>query len=382
MRILVLILAASLLGGSAAAQRHKIGEINTETEEGKLLQAIGTQEDAAEKLRLMEAFVEKRPRHEAAGWVWSQLQTAYVAEGRHDKALHAGNQLLALDADDLDAAYTNLKTSEAKKDSDAIIKWAVSTSDIARKAIASPKKNDEEEDDHKRTVDYASQVEAYTQYSLYAAALTETEAPKVLRLVDALEQRNAKSDYLPQVMGRYAWAARESNSIPAGVAFGERAWERGQFNEDLLLAMADHYMNSKPAQTDKVLLYSGKLVEVMEPKPAPEGVSQEDWNRKKTTMLGLAHWMAGTTYGAKNQYAQADKSLRAALPLIKDNDQLMAGALFYLGLANYEMGKGRNAAQLAEGLKFMQQCAAIRSPYQAHAQKNVAGMRQQTGRGK
>jgi hypothetical protein len=166
------------------------------------------------------------------------------------------------------------------------------------------------------------------------------------------------------------------------VEFGERALERGQMNEDLLLAMADYYMNSKPPVTDKVLLYSGKLVELMESRPAPQGVSAEEWEKKKTMMLGLGHWMAGTTYGSKNQYAQADKSLRAALPLIKDNDQLMAGALFHLGLANYQMGKGRNAAQLADGMKFMQQCAAIKGPYQAQAQKNVTVMRKETGRAK
>lgn len=380
MRSLVLILAAALLVGGAAAQRHKIGEINTETEEGKLLQAIGTEQDAAQKASLMESFVGKYPKHEAAGWVWSQLQTAYVKSNNPDKALQAGEQLLALDPMDLDAAYANLKASEARKDSEGVAKWAVATSDIARKVVAAPKKEDEEEADHKRAVDYAKQVETYTMYSLYAASLTETDATKVMKLVDALEERNPKSEYMPQVLGRYAWAARETKNVPVAVTFGERAWEREQFNEDLLLAMADHYMNAKPAVTDKVLLYCDKLVEVMNSKPAPQGVSAEDWDKKKTVMLGLAHWMAGTTYGAKNQHSQADKSLRAALPLIKDNDQLMAGALFYLGLANYSMGKGKNAAQLAEGFKFMQQAAAIKGPYQAQAQKNVLVMRKETGR--
>ena len=42
MKSFVLIAAAVLLAGSATAQRHKIGSINAETEEGKFLQGIAT----------------------------------------------------------------------------------------------------------------------------------------------------------------------------------------------------------------------------------------------------------------------------------------------------------------------------------------------------
>jgi hypothetical protein len=99
-------------------------------------------------------------------------------------------------------------------------------------------------------------------------------------------------------------------------------------------------------------------------------------------MIGVARWMAGTSYSSQSKYAQADKELRAALPLIKDNDQLMAGALFHLGLSNYQMGKGKSAQQIGEAAKFMQQCAAIKSPFQAQAQKNLGVMRRESGQAK
>jgi tetratricopeptide (TPR) repeat protein len=373
----VLILAGALLAGSAAAQRHKIGEINTETEEGKILQSIGTEQDAARKVALMETFIQKFGSHEAAGWVWSQLQPAYAKAGNHDQVLAAGEKLLAMDPMDIEAAYANLKASEAKKDSDGVAKWAVAASDIARKTAQEPKKPDQEEDDHKRAVDFAKQVDTYTEYSLYAGILAETDPAKVVKLAETLEQRNPQSQYVPQMLTKYAWAAREAKALPSAVALGERAYSRNQFNEDLLLAMADHYMNQK--SPDKAILYATKVVEVLEPKAKPEGVSDADWEKKKTTMMGVAHWIAGTNYSTQSKYAQADKELRAALPLIKDNEQLMAGALFHLGLANYQMGKGRNAKQLTEAMKFMQQCAAIKSAFQPQAQKNLAVMRKETG---
>ena len=146
MKPFVLILAGALLGGSLLAQRHRLGQINTETEEGKLLQAIGSEEDAGRKLQLMESFVQKHEKHEASGWVWAQLQSAYLKANNHDKALQAGEQLLARDAMDLEAAYANLKASEGRKDADGVIKWAVTTSEIAGKTAAAPKKEDEEEE--------------------------------------------------------------------------------------------------------------------------------------------------------------------------------------------------------------------------------------------
>jgi hypothetical protein len=114
-------------------------------------------------------------------------------------------------------------------------------------------------------------------------------------------------------------------------------------------------------------------------KPKPEGVSDADWEKKKTTMIGLAHWMAGMTASGQNRLAQADKSLRAALPYIKDNEQLLAPALFQLGLANYQMGRGKNRAQLQDAISFLKQCAAIKSQYQAQAQKNVNVIMKETG---
>ncbi|HYO82602.1 MAG TPA: hypothetical protein VES20_14455 [Bryobacteraceae bacterium] len=376
MKLVAFLAACAVL---ACAQRHKLGEINTETEEGKVLQAIGSEEDAGRKLQLMESFVSKYGKHAAAGWVWSQLQPAYNKAGNFDKAVQAGEQLFAIDAGDMDAAYGSLKASEGKKDAPGVLKWAVTTSDLARKTATAPKREDQTDEEYKQAVDFAKQVDTYTEYSLYATGLAEPNPQNVVQLAHALEARNPNSQYLPQVMSRYAWAAREAKVMPEAVAFGERAFARKQFNEDLLAAMADYYLNANPKQPEKVLEFSGKLVEVISSKPRPEGVSEADWAKKKSLMLGLGHWMAGSTYGSQSKHALTDKSFRSALPYIKDNDQLLAGALFHLGVANYQIGKGKNTQQMVEAVNFMKQCAALKSPYQAKAQQNLAVMRKETG---
>ncbi len=370
-----LLAAILLLTLPLAAQRYKLA-INAATDDGKLLQSISTEQEPARQLKLMEQFQTTYPKHEASGWVGSQLQQAYVKAGSFDKAIETGERLLALDALDFDAAYANLQAAEGKKDSDAVLKWAVATSEAARQDAKKPKPADQSEEDYKRGVASAKQAETYAEYALSAAALNEQDAAKAVRLIEALEQRNPQSQYFAASLPKYAWAAGQAKQLPSAAALVERAWTAGVFNEDLLLTMADYQMQ-QAKDPAKVVRYSEKVVEILNAKPKPEGLSDADWNKKKGSMLGLAHWMAGTTLAGQNKQPEADKSLRAALPHIQDNDQLKGTALFYLGLANYQMGKGKSPQQLADALQFMQQAAAIKGPLQAKAQSNLLVMRKE-----
>src|SRR5947207_4611559 len=162
----ILILTLALAAGTALAQRHKLGNFNAETPEGQLLQQIGQAPDEAKKIALMEEFEAKAPKHEAIGWVYAQMQVAYVKAGQSDKALAVGDKLIAMDPDDLEAAHQNLKAAEAKKDPELIRKWSDKTSQVCRKVAASPQpKEAGEVDEWKRQVDYAKQVDTYTEYS-------------------------------------------------------------------------------------------------------------------------------------------------------------------------------------------------------------------------
>jgi hypothetical protein len=80
--------------------------------------------------------------------------------------------------------------------------------------------------------------------------------------------------------------------------------------------------------------------------------------------------------GQKNQYAAADKNLRAALPYVTGNNAMMAPALFYLGMSNYNLGKmTMNKAKVLEGAKFSDQCAAIPGQFAEQAYKNALIMK-------
>ena len=371
MKILYMIFAIGMLAGNGLAQRHKLAVVVAESPDGKLIQQSLQENDPAKKLAILEQFIAQfADKQEATEWALSQLQPLYLKAGNYDKAIETGDKLLALDADDIDSSYNNLKAAEGKKDAAAIIKWSAQTSGIAKKVVASPKREGEDAEEWKQAVDYAKQVDTYTEYALYLAALQSPDPQKAMLLADTLEKRNPDSQYIAQVMEKYAVSARQGNALPKAIQFGERAYARKQFNADMLLAMGDYSMQKQ--QLDKALTYSTKAVEVMSSQPKPEGVADADWEKKKASIIGLGNWMSGVTLSTQNKYAPADKALRAALPSIKDNQQLMAGALFHLGLVNYKMGQiSKNKTQIADAIKFSQQCSAINSPFQGQALKNV-----------
>ena len=107
----------------------------------------------------------------------------------------------------------------------------------------------------------------------------------------------------------------------------------------------------------------------MAAKPKPEGMSDADWNNRKTLVTGLAHYMSGKLYYVEKNYGKADTELRAALPMAESNANMKPEVLFFLGFANYQLKKPQDAAN------FYKACAAIKSQFQASAQKSLLGIK-------
>lgn len=373
MKSLVLALALVLSAASASAQRHKLGSINAETPEGQMLQQIGQESDEAKKLALLEEFVSKFPKHEGVGWVYSQMQPLYVKAKQYDKAIDIGDKLIAMDPDDVEFAYQTLQAAVAKKDLDGIKKWSVMTSDIARKVAASAQPKDEDEvEAWKQRVDFAKQVDVRTEYELYTAAQAADAARKA-EILGLLEQRNPQSQYIPQLREQAFFAYVQAKDMERAVALAEKIPEKDQ-SDVMLLVAADYHLNKK--DYDKAITYCDRIVALMNSKPKPANVSDADWEKVKANALGRAQWMAGVAYMSQGKLVQADHSLRAALPHIQGEPNLLAEALFNLGVANYRMGDsaGGDQARIMDAFKFTKECAAIRSRFQATAQKNLQAM--------
>ena len=252
-----------------------------------------------------------------------------------------------------------------------IKKYSALTSAAARKMAAAPQpKEADEQANWKAAVEYAKQVDGYTAYALYRAAL-ETRDPKVtIDFAETLRRQNPQSEYAGKVVQPLFVAYRQSNDNAKALALAEQVLATDQSNEDMLLVVADSYAQQKK-EPEKVHAYSAKIVEVMAAKPKPEGMADADWLARKNLVIGLAHYMSGKLYYAESNFAKADVELRAALPLVEGNANLKPEVLYLLGFANYKLDKPQDAAN------YYKACAALKSPMQSLAAKNLLGIKNQ-----
>ncbi|HUE05595.1 MAG TPA: hypothetical protein VMR62_38995 [Bryobacteraceae bacterium] len=370
MRSFATLFALMFAAAPAWTQCHKLAEMNTTTPEGQLLQKAGLEEDAAKKQALQEEFVAQYPQHEAAGWIYEQLLIAYVKANDGDKAVAVAEKLAAIPPECVEVAQQSLKAAELKKDPDLVLKWSAKTAELAQKVIASPQPTAADEvENWKARVDYARQVNTYTEYSLYATALTTADPKKQAALIESLQQRNPKSEYLAKAADTLFVAYQKSGQTDKAVALAQQVAATGSPSEDMLLVLTQDAAKKK--DRDKVHAYSAKLEELVGSRPKPEGVADADWTKRKNAILVFAYSVNGEQYFNEGKLAPADQELRKALPLVEDGTPTKPEVLFFLGLANYKMEKAQDA------YNFFKACAAVKSSYQAQANKNLLAIRTQ-----
>jgi tetratricopeptide (TPR) repeat protein len=359
---LVLLALPSVL--PVLAQEKQNFVFNPTTPEGQILQSLGQETDDARKITLAQDFLAKYPKHEAAGWVAAQLESGLLAQKDYDKVLEVAETAYAGNPD-MDGAYFALKAAVEKNDIAQTKKWSARTSEAARKITSSAKPP--ADDDEKHQLEYAKEVDEYSEYALYVLALKAQPKDEV-DLVDTLIKQNPKSQYLPEVANSYfAALGKAGEGAKACPAAARMAVEK---NAEAMLYAADCSWRGNKA--DAVVSYASKAAEAASTRTKREGVSDADWATQKAAIIGTASFYTGVGFTMEMRYGPANKALKAALPAIKGNSQLYAIALFDLGLANYQLGKPLgDKAQMREGLHYFQQSAEMAGPMQDQASRNA-----------
>jgi len=160
----------------------------------------------------------------------------------------------------------------------------------------------------------------------------------------------------------------------------EKLLEKDKQNDDLMMVVADNSLKTK--DYDKAAKVALQMVEALKKKPAPEGTDAATWEKTKTAKMARGYFMAGSASYEQKKWSDADTYLRAGLPLMQGNNELLAPTYFYLGFANHELSRTvkatSRAAVLADAKKFTAACAAIAGPLQTPCRKNLEGL--QAGR--
>ena len=253
-------------------------------------------------------------------------------------------------ADELEDSYTKLKSTVEKKDADAVKADAAATFKLAQALVNAPQPSDAAEvDNWKQRVEYGKEVVAYSEYALaYIAA--QAEGPKAIELVEALVAQNPKSKYIDSCTQAYLVALGKSGGAAKQMDGMTKIAAGRPDDEVALAALAEGLMSKSP---DRALGYANRLIKI------------------KGAGLATGYFVAGVVNGAKNAWIDCDSDLKAGLPMVHDNYKL--GIIyFYLGLANYSLGKQTmDRPRMQAGLKYSQQSAAIAGPMKDQAYHNV-----------
>ncbi|HYL78910.1 MAG TPA: hypothetical protein VEU96_32265 [Bryobacteraceae bacterium] len=366
---MTLLLLISLAIPAAAGINKKL-VVKPDTPDGNFLELISLETNYDKKLSLIEQFTTLFPQSVSIGWAFSQIQEANFRDGLWDKAIAAGDKLLELDPDDLEAARLNLQAAQAKDDKALVKKYNDVTQAIARRLASAPPvvEDAEEAAAEKKRAELAASLLVQQEYGLYDQAFRSSDPRKQISLLDQLLQLDPRTRYLNDALLLYYLAYRQLGETSKALAAGEKLLQRDQSHEDVLLFVADHYFRRKE-QSLRVLDYCERIVAVMNAKKKPAAISETEWSYQKALYSGTALYMIGTVQFNENQYDSADHSLRQALPLVKGNATLLPAVLASLGWSNYQLGR------YSEAVHFYKQCLAFGGVYKQQAEKNLAAIK-------
>jgi tetratricopeptide (TPR) repeat protein len=360
-KVLALLVIPVALAGLMIAQRPR-PVYDPETKEGLLIQHIQQETDPSEKLHFMEQFVVQYPTNPMLAWVYDNLQPAYMKEKAWDESMRIGEKRVALEPENLDAAKLSLKAAENKGNVDDIAKWADCTWVIASRVAA---KGGHSAAD-------AEQTKLYAESNLYSIAeKTEDPATRVTLLL-ALQERNPKSPFVENIPAECIALYKKLNQMDKALALAEQTLANDPDNTDVLMAVIEYYFAHE--DHPKVVANALRVMEVLEKKSRPASISEEEWDKKKTQMLGSVHYMGGVSSSLSGQYSRGDQMLRAAMPYVAGDATQEAAVFYFLGLSNYKLAD-REPGRAQEAVKFWRRCATIKSNFQVQAMKNVDATR-------
>lgn len=276
-------------------------------------------------------------------------------------------------APDLNESYTALKDAVDKKDVAKVKTLSAETAKEAKELAGEAQPSDAGQmEAWKGRQQFAKEAGDYASYALAISAIQATDPAVTIDLVNTLIAQNPKSEQIDSAAPYYLAALGKEGTAKA-VAGANKILAGRPEDEYALDTVARNW--SAPGSA---LTAANRLISVMGKKEKPEGMSDADWQKNKNEMLGSAYTSAGVIEAGQSRFAEADRSLKAALPLIAGNNAMLSYAYYYLGLSNYQMGKlTGDKAKMQTGIQYTEKSAGIGGPMQGQASNNVAIMKRE-----
>ncbi len=281
-------------------------------------------------------------------------------------------------AADLKDTYGSLKDAFEKKDYAQVKALSAETAKEARDLAKEAQPSDAGQmDAWKGRQQFAKEAEEYAEYALAVSASQASDPAITIELTDALIAQDPKSDQIDTAAPQYLAALGKQGAAKAAAGANKILAGRPE-NEYALDAVARNWSSPGPA-----LAAANKLVGVMGKKKKPESMSEADWQKTKNDMLGSAYVSAGVLQAGASRWADADRNLKAALPLVAGNSTMLSYAYYYLGVSNYQMGKlTADKSKMLTGVQYTEKAVSTGGPMQGQASNNAQIMKREMAGGR
>lgn len=321
--------------------------------------------DAAVKLLLLEGFPARHPDSPLLPWVYDQARTIYESRDDSAKVAAMSEAIVRRLPSDLYSVYVLFRFATQQSDAPALARWTARLTELVPAALSRPKPAGEADAEiWREQKSLAAQIAPHLDYQAYLQLTRASDARTRLALIEAFLRDRPASTYTSQAQSLYLLTCQQLGDNERALELARRTLDREPDHPEMLAMLLDAaYQKQDSAAT---LTYAKRLIDVLDRNIHPNGVGAPEWSKRKSQLQGSALWMIGATEMLTQSYASADAALRAALPLLREHrSPLVSASLYYLGWANYRLGRAFDAA------KFNRECAAMVTVYQARCVRNL-----------
>ncbi|MBL8177764.1 MAG: hypothetical protein JNK48_24010 [Bryobacterales bacterium] len=369
MRCFAALLFVILLAAPGWAQRYKLNYVPG-SPAGEQLELIQHQVETSRKIEQMEWFLKVHRDHDAVAYLLEWLQTYYSRAKNHAKVFEMGQMLLAKHPDDFDAVWRCRLAAEQMKDEVEFRKWNDRAIQMAQKLPGWAKPANVDDAQWKQTLEIAKGLLEHEEYEHYTRSLQPASIREKAVALEGFLAKYPQSKYAVQVWPYLMGAYRSLGENAKALSVANRLLGGDPSNVEALLLTGQILLEQR-SNYAKVQSNGARVLELVGRQAKPQDMLPQEWEKKKDHFIGSAQLMIGNSYVNSNNFAMADRHLRAALPYLRGSGATEAAVLFYLGWANYNMEK------YPESAEFFRQCTAFGGQFGEQAARNVAAMKRE-----